>query len=1168
LIQVDLAARWSRNDRQRPEEYLRRFSTVAADAELAVDVIYAEYFAREQSGDRPELAEYQARFPAFAHVLSEQIRLHQAFETLNDEDVQLPSADAKPTHRGSLQSPGGVSDADASYEILEQIGSGGMGVVFKARQAALNRFVALKMVRAIDASNRELLARFRSEAHVVASLHHPHIVQVHDYGEHDGLPYIAMELVEGGSLADRLDGTPWAPRAAAALLIKLADAVHFAHQRHVIHRDLKPANVLVISDGHELEVKITDFGLAKLLAEESSQHTKSYAFIGTPSYMAPEQANGRASEIGPTADVYSLGAILCELLTGQPPLRGETPIETLRLLLSAEPVSIHQFAARIPRDLATICDKCLQGDPNRRYASAAELGEDLNRYLEGRPIQARPVGRVERARRWCRRNPLLAGAFGFVVLLLAGIAAVSLWYSAQLSRELADKRIAEKSGQIRLWDSYLSEANARNTSHQVGQRFAALDTIDKAIALLDTIGRSAERERQLRNAVLSSIALPDFRQLHSFGPWQATPQTCDMTTSADCYVVTSLDGTIGGFRLSDGRRLWIVAHSEPEARPIISRDGRFMAAAGNRGTKVWRIDGPDPQAIWEAAGAQFFTFAPDGKQAAYSTQSDGMRLVRVSSGQTVRKIGSGSARSRFSFEARTGRIAVCGATSVQVIAGDTGKVEVELPQGNAIDPLVAWRPGGDYLAAWTNADGIELWNIKSRAKEYTLPHVGIPAQLSFNADGSILATESLWDRRLMAWDVGTAHCLLDVPGFISQACDVGPEGRILFMTLNVGDVAFSELCAGACGALGQTLHPPAGLWGKVSVSPEGRIVAFAGVQGLELWDSRTRQRLLNWTIGPCSADFDDAGRLILGCKSGIYRLSRRVETIASPTADPAAAAKATHARTVVRFGSPERISGSIEPSSLAVNAKGETLVSEDMSGWFALHPGKNSARIRLEPKPDPRKSAVSDDNRYAAIAGWERGGATVWDAKSGAKLADLGVGLCGVLQFSPDGQFLAATPDGVTLWRTSDWRRTCQLHSKGTTPTGLGIAFSPDSRVLAVGQINGVVTLVDPHTGDEWARVSERGLNVASIMSFSPDQRWLITSSVDQRSPAQVWDLTAVRRELRDRGLDWPADVLRAATSEKGFEEQIDIVLDDVGLLDELHQPSAQETSRPSQNGR
>ncbi len=1165
LIQVDFAARWSRNDRQRPEEYLRRFSTVAADAELAVDVIYAEYFAREQAGERPELAEYQARFPAFAHELSEQIRLHQALDTL-DNDMQLSSADDEPTHRDPLQSPHGVSAADASYEILEQIGSGGMGVVFKARQAALDRFVALKMVRAIDASNRELLARFRSEAQVVASLHHPHIVQVHDYGEHGGLPYIAMEFVEGGSLADRLDGTPWAPRAAVALLIKLADAVHFAHQRHVIHRDLKPANVLVVSDGHELEVKITDFGLAKLLSEESPQHTKSYAFLGTPSYMAPEQANGRASEIGPAADVYSLGAIFCELLTGQPPVRGETPIETLRLLLSAEPVSIRQLATRIPGDLATICDKCLQGEPDRRYASAAELREDLNRYLDGRPIQARPVGYAERARRWCRRNPLLAGTFGAVALLLAGIAAVSLWYSAQLSRDLADKNVAEKLAQIRLWDSYLSEATARNTSHQAGQRFAALDKIDKAIALLDTVGRSAERELQLRNAVLSSVALPDLRKVRSFGPQPAIPQTCDLAVSANCYVLACLDGSIGGFRLADGKRLWSIEHAEPQVAPIISHDGRFLATVNDRGTKVWRVDGPEPQVIWEAAGAQFFTFAPDGQHAAYSTRSNGMRLVQVSTGQSVRAIGNGPARSKFSFDARTGRIAVCGAESVQVIDGETGKVEVELPQSITVDPLVAWRPDGEYLAAWADAKEIVLWNIKSRARECTFPHAGIPARLSFNQDGSILATQSLWNQRLQAWDVGTAQRLLDVPEFISHASDVGSAGQIVFLTLHDRDVVVSELIAGACGALAQSLNVPSGPWNKVSVSPEGRIVAFSGFQGLELWDSKTKQRLLNRTMGPCSVDFDDVGRLILGCKSGIYRLSRRVTTTPRLAAAPAAAAIDTRGQTVVHFGSVERLAGLVEPLGLAVNAKGETLVIQDTSGWFVIHSGKNSARIRLEPKPDPRKSAVSDDNRYAAIAGWERGGATVWDATSGAKLADLGMGQHGVLQFSPDAQYLAATPDGVTLWRTSDWRRTSQLRLHGTTPAGLGIAFAPDSRVLAVGQVNGVVALVDPATGAEWARLSDRDVSVASIMSFSPDQRCLITSSVDQRSPAQVWDLTAMRRELRDRGLDWPADVLRAATSKESFEEQIEIVLDDVGELDDLLQPSAPRNVSASRN--
>ena len=541
LIQVDFTERWSRNDRERPEEYLRRFPSVAADAELAVDVIYTEYVAREQSGESPELAEYEARFPALAKVLSKQIRLHDALEKLQDEETQVDLSEADTVANASNPPLGDPPTLDTVFELLEQIGSGGMGVVYKARQAALNRFVALKMVRVIDGGNPELLARFRSEARVVASLHHPHIVQVYNYGEHEGLPYIAMELVEGGSLADRLDGTPWRPRRAAALLVKLAEAVQFAHEHHVIHRDLKPANVLIASDANEPDVKITDFGLAKCFFEESSLHTGSYAFLGTPSYMAPEQANGQTREIGPAADIYSLGAILYELLTGQPPFRGDSPIETLRLLLSTEPVSIHRFSARVSRDLATICDKCLQGEIGRRYASAAELREDIERYLDGKPIQARRISNAERAWRWCRRNPPLAASLGSVAMLLVGIAAVSLWYSGQLRHELTKTQLVQESeraaiqtSQRRLWDAYMSEATARNASRQVGQRFAALETIDKAIALIDTIGRGADQEQQLRNAVLSSVALTDMRTVRAMGEWPlpATPAICPSLPTA------------------------------------------------------------------------------------------------------------------------------------------------------------------------------------------------------------------------------------------------------------------------------------------------------------------------------------------------------------------------------------------------------------------------------------------------------------------------------------------------------------------------------------------------------------------------------------------------------------------------------------------------------------
>jgi WD40 repeat protein len=233
-----------------------------------------------------------------------------------------------------------------------------------------------------------------------------------------------------------------------------------------------------------------------------------------------------------------------------------------------------------------------------------------------------------------------------------------------------------------------------------------------------------------------------------------------------------------------------------------------------------------------------------------------------------------------------------------------------------------------------------------------------------------------------------------------------------------------------------------------------------------------------------------------------------------------------------------------------MNARGETILLADSDGgWAILHPGHHTAAVRLQTDRDARKSAASDDNHYAAIANWNDGGAAVWDALSGAHLADLPVGRHGVLQFSRDGRLLAASPDGITLWRTSDWSCVGRLHAEGTTPTGLGIAFSPDSRVLAVAQPNGILRLVDPTTGKDWAHVTLADQTAASTITFSPDQRVLVTSPVDERLPAQVWNLTAMRSELAHRGIDWPADVLRLGTNPLSIAGQLEVALDDGGLI-------------------
>jgi tetratricopeptide (TPR) repeat protein/tRNA A-37 threonylcarbamoyl transferase component Bud32 len=321
------------------------------------------------------------------------------------------------------------------YEIVAELGQGGMGVVYKARHQGLKRFVALKMMHSVGTEER---ARFRTEAEAVARIVHPNIVQVHEVGEQEGLPYCAFELVAGGSLARKLDGTPWTPSQAAELLETLAHAVQAAHEQEVIHRDLKPANVLLATDGTP---KVADFGLAKKLDEDGLQ-TRTNAILGTPSYMAPEQARGLSREIGPAADIYALGAILYELLTGRPPFRGATVLDTLEQVRSALPVPVRQLQPKVPRDLETICLQCLHKEPKKRYRTAVALADDLRRFRAGEPIQARPVGHGERLWRLCCRHPWVASLVAALVLaLLGGLAGISWqWQRAQANLAVANRQ--------------------------------------------------------------------------------------------------------------------------------------------------------------------------------------------------------------------------------------------------------------------------------------------------------------------------------------------------------------------------------------------------------------------------------------------------------------------------------------------------------------------------------------------------------------------------------------------------------------------------------------------------------------------------------------------------------------------------------------------------------
>jgi eukaryotic-like serine/threonine-protein kinase len=310
------------------------------------------------------------------------------------------------------------------YELLEQVGRGGQGVVFRARQKSLNRIVALKVIGLGNWATEAHLKRFRLEAEAAARLEHPGIVPIHEVGERDGSCYFSMKFVEGGQLDEVARREPMPIRRAVELIAKVARTVHYAHEHGILHRDIKPGNILLDAKG---EPHLTDFGLARLVESESSV-TQTLDVLGTPSYMAPEQAMGNNTAVSSATDVYGLGAVIYQLLTGQPPFAGGTTYETIKLLLDTEPRQPRLLNPKIDRDLSTICLKCLEKDPKRRYSSALALAEDLERWLKHEPIQARRTGIFARGRKWVRRNPSIA-VMAALLLALAVPLGVTIWKS-------------------------------------------------------------------------------------------------------------------------------------------------------------------------------------------------------------------------------------------------------------------------------------------------------------------------------------------------------------------------------------------------------------------------------------------------------------------------------------------------------------------------------------------------------------------------------------------------------------------------------------------------------------------------------------------------------------------------------------------------------------------
>ena len=474
---------------------------------------------------------------------------------------------------GAPRSEGAVSQsalpAVPGYEILGELGRGGMAVVYQARQLQPNRIVALKMIRAFEHAGPTERLRFQIETEAVARLQHPHIVQLYEAGEVRGQPFFSLEFCDGGTLAQQWKKQRPSPREAAGLIETLARAMHYAHLRGVIHRDLKPGNVLLA--GPERVAKITDFGLAKRIDAEARDVSQSGAIMGTASYMAPEQAAGKVHDTGPAADVYGLGALLYECLTGQPPFYAETALETLQQVLELDALPPSRRGVRLPRDLETICLKCLNKTPARRYASAEDLADDLRLFQAGEPIRARAVGRAERTWKWARRRPALTALLGVVLLAMVGLSALSV---VALDREQKAQREADKARKAR--DFLVSifrikdilagnTTTARQIIKEAEQRipieFADQPELrDELLAAIENVNRTLDRTIPAA-MILEARGAVKLRSTRSDGA-RPVPQTLlypddRLTLAADAHVQIVFMSDLHKERLEPGREATI-----------------------------------------------------------------------------------------------------------------------------------------------------------------------------------------------------------------------------------------------------------------------------------------------------------------------------------------------------------------------------------------------------------------------------------------------------------------------------------------------------------------------------------------------------------------------------------------------------------------------------------
>ena len=845
-------------------------------------------------------------------------------QTTLDAPSPTPGTDATLGFDGSecVLPPGSVAQPVVpGYDIAAEIGRGGMGVVYKARHLALNRDVALKMVLAGNQAGTVELIRFRREAEAVAKLDHPNIVKVHEVGTHLGQSYLAMEYVGGGDLAGKTTGVPQPPRDAARLVETLAAAVHHAHLCGILHRDLKPANILLTPDGVP---KIADFGLARRIGDTTGL-TITHAILGTPGYIPPEQATGQ-KELGPTADVYGLGAILYALLTGRPPFQGATAVEVLRRVLDDAPVPVRRLRSDCPRDLDVVCLKCLEKDPAKRYPSAAALADDLHRYLADEPILARPVGRTERLRRWARRNPGVATMSGLTALLLLVIAVGGVGLSLRLKSALGQSEgnrlqavsdrdaavRAQREGKERLYQSLVSEAKAGRFSKRIGQRFGTLDAVRQAVALERELGKPPAAFDELRNLAIVALALPDLRPAAEWisnpdeNGWNISYRDIDPGFRFDAVTNPSGDVSLRrvGTGAADSGEIARLPGFGSEARPQWSPDGRFLAVwhwpIGR--LQVWRADGPTPTlAMEEKSDCRAFGFNPTGGQV-ISAGGGSLRVYDLPDGRASQSFPfTEEVYGDIAHHPHLPRAALAGRRDVLIVDLATGKEVVRLLAPSPFGRL-AWHPDGELLAV-TTALHIQVWDVPRKRRNWQLEHRGGGLEIAFNPAGDLLVSKG-WDGRVKLWNPDTGREVFRTTGYSGY---FGSGDRLAVPYLNLWKGSAGPLTQVEVSREYRTLVAGAGRTALVqdyqscSIHPDGRLLAVGTHQGISLMDLATGSEREFLPVAAQAVLFEPSGSMLTNTQAGLFRWPVRADPAAAhrpspprrpartdPRADPAA----------------------------------------------------------------------------------------------------------------------------------------------------------------------------------------------------------------------------------------------------------------------------------------